>query len=383
MPGWVLDGAYLDFDFLSNLYYLQGFGETGTITNVVTTTRASVGYGQQLDGIWVPFGVNEPRLTDKGLLIEQARTNSLLWCRDMTNAAWVKTDVTATLDQTGITGEANAATRLTATAANATVLQTLAHASASRIFSVWAKRITGAGVIEATIDNGSTWVAISVGPDWAQLPIPAQTLANSVSGLRIVTSGDEIAVDFAQNENVVGPAVASSPILTTTVAVTRATDVIDVINPPTLGSAASLYASAIRDLTPAIGGAFLLVPNDGTANNTLRIQLSPASGSPPEAGQLVLVVAGVNQDIPAATGWTPGTPHSAAAAWRSGSQVIALDGVAATPTTDIDTIPAGLTELRLGLNRAATNNGLMGYLRRVAVWPTVALPTSFLEVMTA
>jgi hypothetical protein len=58
------------------------------------------------------------------------------------------------------------------------------------------------------------------------LSIPTQTLANPTVGFRIVTSGDQIAVDFVQNEN---GAFGTSPIPTTTTAATRAADVADAI----------------------------------------------------------------------------------------------------------------------------------------------------------
>jgi hypothetical protein len=69
----------------------------------------------------------------QGLLVEEARVNLAIWGRDLTNAAWTKTNMTTAKTATGADGSANGATTLTATAGNATVLQSITSASAARI----------------------------------------------------------------------------------------------------------------------------------------------------------------------------------------------------------------------------------------------------------
>ncbi|PAQ09742.1 hypothetical protein, partial [Mesorhizobium temperatum] len=83
-----------------------------------------------------------------GILTEDQRVNLALWGSDLTNAVWVKTNITAAKTATGITGVANSATTLTATAANGTALQSITSASASRITYCWIKRRTGTGTVE-------------------------------------------------------------------------------------------------------------------------------------------------------------------------------------------------------------------------------------------
>ena len=146
----------------------------------------------------------------------------MLHNRDLTNAAWVKTNVTTVKDQTGIGAVTSSASRITASAGNGTCLQTITLASSARFQTAYVKRLVGSGVVEMTTDNGATWTAVTVTAGWTRVSIPTQTLANPVVGFRIVTSGDSIAVDFVQNENGV---FATSAIWTTTAAVTRAADV--------------------------------------------------------------------------------------------------------------------------------------------------------------
>jgi hypothetical protein len=156
-----------------------------------------------------------------GLRIEEARTNVVLHNRDLTNAAWVKTNITAAKDQTGVDGVANSASSITATAANGTCLQTTAIASSARCQSAYAKRLVGSGTVEMTLNGGTTWTAITITANWTRGDVPTLTLANPVVGFRLVTSGDKIAVDLVQNENGL---VATSPIATTTTATARVAD---------------------------------------------------------------------------------------------------------------------------------------------------------------
>jgi hypothetical protein len=172
------------------------------------------------DGTPIPSGYI------KGYLNEGARTNNLLWCRDLTNAAWVKTTMTTALTSTGICGQASAATRLTATAGNAKCVQTFTMASAARTFSAYVKRITGTGTVNITRDNGTSWTDITAllsTSAYTRVNIPGTSVTNPTCGFRIVTSGDAIDVDYCQDES---DSFATNPISTTTVAVTRNSDLL-------------------------------------------------------------------------------------------------------------------------------------------------------------
>jgi hypothetical protein len=140
------------------------------------------------------------------------------------NAAWsTKTNITAAKTATGLDGIANTATTLTATAADATILQPITLASAARCASAYVKRRTGTGTISFTQDGGGSWTDITSqinGSTWSRVQITS-TLANPSVGFKIGTSGDAIDVDCVQNE---AGAVATSPIVTTTTTVTRDAD---------------------------------------------------------------------------------------------------------------------------------------------------------------
>jgi hypothetical protein len=158
--------------------------------------------------------------TSNGLLIEESRTNRLLWNRDATQTQWVKTDVTAAKDQTGIDGVANAASSLTATADGGTCIQTITLASGSRTGSVYLKRITGTGTVQVSLD-GSTYSTVDLSStEWRRIVLSG-TVTNPTVGIKIATNGDAVAMDYAQVED---GAFATTPILTTTATVVRSAD---------------------------------------------------------------------------------------------------------------------------------------------------------------
>lgn len=190
-----------------------------------------------------------------GLLLEPAATNVVLYNRDLTNAAWVKTDVSAAKDQTGVDGVASSASKITASAGNGTCLQAITLASSDRYQTAYVKRVTGSGTVEMTMDNGATWTAITVTSSWTRVAIPTQTLANPTVGFRIVTSGDAIAVDLVQNENRIYP---TSPIPTTSAAVTRAADALSLpigFGPEDLTAYVRIARPAWADLAGTFGNA--------------------------------------------------------------------------------------------------------------------------------
>jgi hypothetical protein len=103
-PSWALTGAAFDLDFQNGRYY------GGTPSTLLTCTRASTKYAKTSAGALVQFPANTLAITDLGLLIEEARTNTALNSVDLTNTTyWITTNSTvaatsAVTDPTGGTG---------------------------------------------------------------------------------------------------------------------------------------------------------------------------------------------------------------------------------------------------------------------------------------
>lgn len=199
---------------------------TGTLDSRITFTRGSSGTYVDEDGLLQTAGNNVARFEWSagvclGLLVEEARTNLCLHNSDLTNAAWTKTNMTTSKTATGPDGQANSATIITATAGNATVLQSITSASAARATAAWVKRRTGSGTIQMTQNGGTLWTTVTVTSGWTKVSIPSATVTNPSVGFRVVSSGDAIDVAYVQCETGAYP---TSSIATTTTSQTRSVD---------------------------------------------------------------------------------------------------------------------------------------------------------------
>jgi len=197
-------------------------------------------------------GAPIPDATLHGYLAEGARINIAWPNRDLTHVNWVATTTTVALTATGIDGVTNAASTLTATGADSTVLQTVTLASSARVFQPYIKRVTGTGAVSITTNNGTTWTDVTAlinSSTYTRVQF-SQTVANPVFGFKLATSGDVIAVDYADNQ---GGTFASSPILTTTAAVTRAADVLSYPSAGNfIGTSGSVYAETVMQFSSSL-----------------------------------------------------------------------------------------------------------------------------------
>jgi len=125
---------------------------------------------------------------------------------------------------TGLDNVANSASRLTAAGNDATIMQLLTAATGTRTTSAFIKRISGTGTVSITRNGGTNWTDVTsqlVTDTWVPVALTSDVGANPTVGIRMGTSGDVIGVDCCQDEN---GAWRTSPILTTTAAVTRNAD---------------------------------------------------------------------------------------------------------------------------------------------------------------
>lgn len=370
-PGWVLYplATTLDLYFAGGLYYSGDLTYPPALSNILTITNSG-GYAQNANGLLVNFaGSNVFRVSDQGLLIEQAATNVVLWNRDLTNVVWTASNVTVALNQTGADGSANAASSLTATSGNGTVLQAITLANSARFQSAFVKRITGSGTINMTMDNGATWTAISVTNAYTKLSVPSQTLTNPTVGFQIVTSGDAIAVDFVQNEN---NAFGTSPIATTTVAVTRNADVITFKNISRFNQqTGTIVTAVISAVTGAPTTKVVLSLDDGTNNNRIQSELTTLTPS------RRVVTASVSQISGGSGAVTALTPYKWAFSYATNDVRAVLNGGSVLSAGAV-TLPT-FTAARL--SAVGGGSQLNSYLIRLTYLP-VATSTTVLQTLT-
>ena len=192
---------------------------------IATGVLSAPFYGAGVDGVKY-FGTNKdgseiPASTLKrAKLRSSAVTNTLLYCRDFTNAAWVKTNITAALTQAGIDGQTNACSLLTASSSNGTALQSITAAASAGCAGFYIKRSVGTGSVYITRDGGSNWtdiISLINSSTFTLVKIENTSVLNPQVGIKIATSGDAVIVDYVINH--LGTEIAS-PILTTNAAVT-------------------------------------------------------------------------------------------------------------------------------------------------------------------
>ena len=125
--------------------------------------------------------------------------NLLLYSQLFSNAAWSATSATLTSGQIDPTGGTTAFT-MTATGANATVLQALTGlTSANRVFSIYVKRKTGTGAVSITTD-GTNYATITTTGTWTRFEATRATSGSVNVGIKLATSGDEVYIAWAQYE---------------------------------------------------------------------------------------------------------------------------------------------------------------------------------------
>jgi hypothetical protein len=345
----------------------------GSNGEAVSTTRASPKRVITTSGVWVEVGSGNPGVDVHGLNAEPAATNNLLHCRDFTQSAWVKTNCTAAKLTTGIDGAEDSASTLTATAANATAIQSRTLTSAARVSSFFVRRRSGTGAIEITRNNGTNWTTLNTSncidpltgagtaphaEGWVRVSLTS-TLANPAVGLRLVTSGDAIDVDFAQDE--VG-AVATSPILTGGGTGTRAADVVT-----TSTSGWPAAAGEFRlTYTPASTPATNILLDTRTGSTTQGV-LTWISG-----GALSVRICGTaaTNITTTATAWTVGQAYAIRVAWGAGNVYIYRDGVlVGSDVTGTANMPGSLNaDAFLGGSYGGADQA-RGSLHSVEVWP--------------
>lgn len=316
----------------ASLAYFEAFPLSGTGTSGACSTTAPTGAkGEVLT--WSRSGVAEcysndgqtltqmadgiPRVSSGsaassqlGIWREPSALNSMLWGRDWNNAVYTKTNMTCAKTATGMRVDANSASTCTATGANGTALQAIVYASAAANSSFHIKRRTGTGVVEVTRDNGSTWTAITsslsstlwrrvvawdapgcAGGNCIIVPAMGTTAANPTIGIRIVTSGDAVDLDFAQDEAGTNP---TSPILTTNAAAPRGAETgyftVPAFQARSL-SARTQSAGYVPTAFQTVVGAW----KDN--NNTSVIWCGPGTGSADQLCRCTQYVSGLNDAV--------------------------------------------------------------------------------------
>ena len=332
------------------------FGRGASVA--ATLTRATIAtYIHPVTGLVTEVASGVPRFEANGYLSEGARTNICLYSNDFTNAAWVAVNMTAAATSTGPDGVASSASRLTATAADATIKQSITSGSAARVTSCWVKRITGTGAVSMTQDDGATWAAVTLTTAWTRASIASATLANPIVGFKIATDTDAIDVSFFQHE--VG-AFISSAIPTTSAAVVRNGDSNTYVASGNISNPGTVFV--VADFT--VNSNQVLAFDTRNTSNVTGVAILQDSNAKPRS----LVSNTTTQaDMSISTdNFAAGVPKSLALAWDSSDFQFISSGGLGNGTDTSGTVPATHTRIGVGISGANAAQSF-GHVRSVAI----------------
>jgi hypothetical protein len=330
-----------------------------------TFARATTAWTRLSTGLWAQVASGSPRSfydsdgTYLGYLAEGARTNYCLQSDDFTNAAWVKTTMTAAKTATGPDGAANSASTLTATAGNATALQAIVRSSTTRVTGCFIKRRTGTGAIQLTQDNGGTWTTVTVTNAWLPVEIAGVTSANPTVGIRIVTNGDAVDVAYFQHEETsTATNRMSTPIPTTAASATRN---IDSMTFPQAGNGVNDAACTIYAEVTCFNRGSVAAVFGSSASSPCPLGKGGTNNDPYVADGTNQPLFNVGNVMP----WTNNALHKIASTWGTGLN-IAFDGQAAVRSAyDGALLPATTIYIGLGV---ASQFALFGTIKNFRVY---------------
>lgn len=383
---------------------------TGALDPRVTLTRASTGWAFNSAGTLASATTNTARfdydptaLTLNGLLLEGASTNGIR-NNSMTGAVvsgalptnWAQsntTGLTASVIAVGTDhGIPYIDVRVNGTTATGTTNNILFEGSAQVAAvqsGVWSSSVylsltsgsltnvsaiknfmqplnnVGGSLTQSSASPTVTNAALASQRSVLTYTLPDATTAFLRSYVQVVFSAAPVAVDLTLRigaPQLEPSAFATSPILTTTVAVTRAAEVLSARLPSTPGNGASMV---VETMPRSVAQTVFAQIDDGSDANSLK--LSSPTGSNYGYTSTVASVAIANSTITGtpAVGTALKFGISSSAASRLG---VCLNGGAVTVDTTAGSFPPGMTTLRPGRLQAATT-GENSWCRALRFWP--------------
>ncbi len=402
----------VNLDFAANSYNVNGTtyssflaipGSTFTRTSTATRFNASGVLESVASGV-MRLDHNPVTLVTKGVLIEEARTNSFNYSEEFDNAYWTKTGVTVTAN--AVTAPSGALTADTLTTSGTVAVQRLFRSigvTGLQTCSFFAKAGTAnflqinnnsdatffanfdltTGVI-GTVGAGATAQMTNVGGGWYRCSITV-TVVSSLSWLAYIVPSNTSASAASYpatvstlhlwGAQIEAGGSASSYIPTVAATATRAAD-----------SANITYSFAGPDGT--LGAEFSqLLAASYTVQRTFAqlfalggVQVALFRAATQNSLNALDYAAGAADGIVAGSAISDTNLHKGAAAFGVNDLRLVVNGGAAAADTTV-TGATNLTELRIG-NTSGTVNFANGHIKRIRLW-NYKLTNSELQAETA
>lgn len=411
----------LFFDFTKNLAWKKKGGVVSA-TSLLTVSRASTKYVNDSAGNWTLFSSNALAWSNLGALIEEARTNSIR-NNSMTNAVvgtpgtfptgWsiqsVPTGLTRSITALGTTGGVEwMEINWSGTAGSSSGIQVVPYvgATAATDAQTWAASLwfqvvqddpaitqisnevwmydaanTGfLGTLQANA-TGVMYPGRLTWQRWGGVVTTNQATTGNVRQMirtNTITNGTTvnftIRIGWPQLE--LGASV-TSPIRTTSAAVTRAADVVTLTSPGAFGSAYTSYVKA----TPGKGSAeatssTMISFHDGTNNNQWLTRRDATTLTAQVRG----FAGGSGFGPGAMAAWTQNVSGKVAGAYAVSDQAESFNGASVVASASAAVlVPNAVT---LGNQASAATALLNGFLAEAGIWYSQRVPNAQLQSMT-
>lgn len=404
-----LDGAILDLDFINNRAFVGG---KQSLESCLSLTRATTGYAQRADGQWDVFASGQLRQATKGLLVEAAATNLVLQSQTIDNAAWQQSGTSTVTANTTIapdgTTTADSLIEDTTNGLHGRYPSAAINISANTVYTYsvfikagarsfvyipvyntdftqyfWAEWNLTTGAVANSGTSGANAVlsatAITAFANgWYLLSLSGKVDAASTSAWPTVYPESAVSVSgyvgsngqtalILWNAQLEAGAFATSPILTTSAAVTRNADAVTLTVPTQIvmsGGALFVEWDAVPGAVAATGAIF-----KATVDGNNSILLTRTSGN--KLSWIVTSGAAAVATLTSTNSVIANTKYRTALRW-------ALNDFAAAFTASLETgaltdasgaVPVGTTAtVNIGSDASTYSNG---FIRRLAYFPAV------------
>lgn len=397
---WWPDGATLALNFTRPARAMTN-NVPASLASIMTTNRSSSAVAKNLDGSLVAFLANEPRVTDKGLLIEESRTNELTESESLTGEAnsnttlaastltaphglvagtSVVSDTTSTLVKS-IRFDTLSTTTITFSGyfkANGNDFMQIAHESSGNFYANF-------DLSDGTIGNVGVTTTASIenaGDGWWRCI--TTMMLTSASSVRAAIIDSKTAAAFATSTAAVGNGfyafgvqseeadTASSYIPTSGSSVTRVADDIRLVQSGSLPFAGFNSAEGtivveaqVQNLDGVQQAAYSF--DDNTANIWLSAGVKLGGGTNDEIAFYAHSPSSDEAWIRHASAAVSNTNYRLASAWKENDFVSSVNGN--TALIDTNGIVPAVTNLRLGNHLKSEIGYLNGYLQSLTYFP--------------
>ena len=361
------------------------FARTGTKDSRITFTRSSTGTYVAADGLIKTAASNAARFdhdlaTGKslGLLIEEARTNLVIYSEQFDNSAWTKSSgATVNLNAVAAPDGTNTGSIVNFSSSSSRFFQTRSLTAGTYTLSVFLRVSSGSKALTMQVFNstdGSQNKNITVTDSWQKFTHTV-TVSNAACQLHPVRP-DDIGDVYVWGAQLEAGSFATSYIPTTSSTVTRAADVAEIT-----GTNFSDFYNQTEGTVFAVAEApnqtnvVVASLSNGTNNNKIEVRSSATSLT--KARGVVRTAATVVFDKSPTAG--TGRFRSLVLAYKATDSMFAADGLLSARDTSVP-LPS---VSRLYLANEFNNTDLRpGHIKRLSYFPT-RLPDATLQSITS